>query len=220
MRVCSARYVPAFGRLGRRRSGPPDEHANGHPSTRTGSSATTPRPRPAPHAESRRLQLRCDASRLLSTPLTATAGSLNTRVCCELCSGMGAKYPNLVQKYTGSFRPAFLSHGAGQIGNREIVTSRIFLFSASSIVSPCDSTVWTLRKIAITVNTSRILTRTTYEPEKGHQNRAEGAAIDAVTAGRRETQRLQDSPPVVARHNARLSGGSGVASSNLALLSE
>ena len=111
---CSARYVPAFGRLGRRRSGPPDEHANGHPCTRTGSPATTPRPRPAPHAESRRLQL-TRAARLLSTPLTATAGSLNTRVCCELCSGMGAKYPNLVQKYTGSFRPAFLSHGAGQI---------------------------------------------------------------------------------------------------------
>jgi len=81
-------------------------------------------------------------------------------------------------------------------------------------------TVWTLKKISIMVNKSRVHTKNTYEPEKGHQNRAEGAAIDAVTAGRRETQRLQDSPPVVARHNARLSGGSGVASSNLALLSE
>ena len=58
----------------------------------------------------------CDATRLdFFQHLSQLAGSLNTRVCCELCSGMGAKYINLVQKYTGSFRPAFLSHGAGQI---------------------------------------------------------------------------------------------------------
>ena len=170
MRVCSARYVPAFGRLGRRRSGPPDEHANGHPSTRTGSSATTPRPRPAPHAESRRLQLRCDASRLLSTPLTATAGSLNTRVCCELCSGMGAKYPNLVQKYTGSFRPAFLSHGAGQI-----VPICSSMRTKISGVSPSDCRAQ-LTKHRARVSSRRALrsTRSAAPPRNSNNNDRQG----------------------------------------------
>lgn len=41
----------------------------------------------------------CDATRLdFFQHLSQLAGSLNTRVCCELCSGMGAKYINLVQK--------------------------------------------------------------------------------------------------------------------------
>ena len=134
MRVCSARYVPAFGRLGRRRSGPPDEHANGHPSTRTGSPATTPRPRPAPHAESRRLQLP-RASRLLSTPLTATAGSLNTRVCCDFCCGMGAKYIQPGIEVAGEFLTAILESRSGPNRANLLLDERKYQASRPRIVA-------------------------------------------------------------------------------------
>ena len=169
MRVCSARYVPAFGRLGRRRSGPPDEHANGHPSTRTGSPATTPRPRPAPHAESRRLQLP-RASRLLSTPLTLTAGSLNTRVCCDFCLVWAPNKFNLVQKYTGSFRPIFLSHGAGQI-----VPICSSMRTKISGVSPSDCRAQ-LTKHRARVSSRRALrsTRSAAPPRNSNNNDRQG----------------------------------------------
>ena len=59
----------------------------------------------------------CDATRLdFFQHLSQLQLALSTPECVvSFCSGMGAKYINLVQKYTGSFRPAFLSHGAGQI---------------------------------------------------------------------------------------------------------